>query len=701
MDDLSMVNLQPGEQIGGYTLIAPLGGGAMGSVWKVRDDGGQLHAMKILRDSLNDERSLVSTTVDRFAASGTSETVTARERLRREAMALQRVHHPGVCEIVDMELDDALAFIVTELIEGNNLRDDIAENGRYIGDDLERLASKLMDAVHAVHHAGIVHRDIKPTNVMIAATGPILVDFGIAMGEGESHVTRTGLVMGTPGFIAPEIIDGAESSALTDWWSVSAVLAYAATGKAVFGTRPMMTVLEREASGNADLSGLPDRTQAAFRQALSPNPEERCTPDELLHAITVDALAPQLWNQAIENQESSTALLGKNPNAEIIDKDSRLHHAPDPLQNQSPENPSDQASGTQMMRPFGIASLADGQHDDESPAIAPTAALGDLPADSSPYETNPRTLWGMNGAESDRYRADGDPAPVGYGEGYQADEPGGPYEEPYEKPLDADGDPWQSNLTDTQPDVPERERDLYQHRGSIVLMAIAAFVTPMFALLPIYAFMISCLGLWICVCMGMATDAQLNREERRGGFRNRSDVLVALTTMPWHVARSFIVMVSRALVQIIMLTIVIGLSTVALSLPTTRHTMQLGTLTFRIPLPSDSAVSATGLIIAGGMLLAWIITTAGPLSGTIRLGAGRLRGRYLHIDERDSPNEHGYDRDDAIRYDSAQDLQTAHDAFSPIASRVLFFVWIAAFAAVLAALAGSPAIDWNPLQAVY
>ena len=119
-----------------------------------------------------------------------------------------------------MELDDSLAFIVTELIEGKNLRDDVAANGRYVGTDLERLTRKLIDAVKAVHAAGIIHRDIKPTNVMVSATGPILVDFGIAMGEGESHVTRTGLVMGTPGFIAPEIIDGAESDEMTDWWSV-------------------------------------------------------------------------------------------------------------------------------------------------------------------------------------------------------------------------------------------------------------------------------------------------------------------------------------------------------------------------------------------------------------------------------------------------------------------------------------------------
>lgn len=198
MSDLSAANLESGSLVGGYTLMSRLGSGAMGSVWRVRDDGGHQYAMKILRDSLSD---------DDDSAQRQRDQLTARERLRREAMALRKVRHPGVCGIVDMELDDALAFIVTELIEGKNLREDVRINGRYVGDDLERLARKLIEAVRAVHAAGIVHRDIKPTNVMVSNTGPVLVDFGIAMGEGESHVTRTGLVMGTPGFIAPEIIE--------------------------------------------------------------------------------------------------------------------------------------------------------------------------------------------------------------------------------------------------------------------------------------------------------------------------------------------------------------------------------------------------------------------------------------------------------------------------------------------------------------
>lgn len=324
MSDLTALNLESGEVVGGYTLVSRLGSGAMGSVWRVRDDGGTNYAMKILRDSLVDdsttsEATANGTTPDSTAQSAPGSTaqpahdpnlkadVTPRERLRREAMALKKVNHPGVCGIVDMELDDSLAFIVTELIEGKNLRDDVAANGRYVGDDLERLARKLIDATKAVHAAGIIHRDIKPTNVMVSATGPVLVDFGIAMGEGESHVTRTGLVMGTPGFIAPEIIEGAEADEMTDWWSVASVLAFAATGTPVFGTKPMMAVLERAASGNANLTGLPAGTLAAFRAALNPDRSKRCTPDQLLHAIALDAMNPYAWQDAQAGPFGSSA----------------------------------------------------------------------------------------------------------------------------------------------------------------------------------------------------------------------------------------------------------------------------------------------------------------------------------------------------------------------------------------------------------
>ncbi|MBW3088651.1 protein kinase [Bifidobacterium sp. 82T24] len=377
MSDLTALNLEPGSLVGGYTLISRLGGGAMGSVWRVKDDGGNIYAMKILRDSLNDDGDDAAN--DGPAVGGKDNAATARERLRREAAALRRVNHPGVCQIADMELDDSVAFIVTELIEGKNLRVDVSENGRYEADDLVRLTRKLIDAVRAVHHAGIIHRDIKPTNVMISRTGPVLVDFGIAMGEGESHVTRTGLVMGTPGFIAPEIIDGAESDEQTDWWSTAAVLAFAATGRPVFGTSPMMAVLERAATGHANLAGLPQRTTAAFRSALDPKRENRCTPEELLQVIEQDALAPELWRGAVAGAGTAgTGLIGE---AKPLAR---------PLAGTGAAAPPSEPGGTTgdgVVRPFGRSSSQAVDRTDAGPGS--NADPDHRPEDPE----NPRSMW--------------------------------------------------------------------------------------------------------------------------------------------------------------------------------------------------------------------------------------------------------------------------------------------------------------------
>ena len=424
---LSSLNLEPGNIVGGYTLISRLGGGAMGSVWRVRDDGGNVYAMKILRDSLAEDEDTIEpidSAVDANVGVSAPDSpqretnaATARERLRREATALRKIDHPGVCRIEDMELDDSLAFIVTELIEGNNLRQDVAMNGRYVAQDLERLAAKLMDAVAAVHNAGIIHRDIKPTNVMVAITGPMLVDFGIAMGEGESHVTRTGLVMGTPGFIAPEIIDGAESDEITDWWSTAAVLAFAATGKPVFGSKPMMAVLERAASGHADLSGLPQRTADAFRRALNPDRSQRCTPQELLQAITADAMQPEVWEHtetapavpvagkgAVLQQGPHTAPPAPPAAAPMGSSvsDSEPESVPTPPQDTYlPPNPpstehsttntvDDESDKGKVVRPFGVSSSG------SSPALttppAPTIANTSNSAQQDTV-TNPRLAW--------------------------------------------------------------------------------------------------------------------------------------------------------------------------------------------------------------------------------------------------------------------------------------------------------------------
>ena len=645
MSDLSALNLEAGSLVGGYTLISRLGSGAMGSVWRVRDDGGHQYAMKILRDSLAEEDASGERSRDQL---------TARERLRREAMALQKVRHPGVCGIMDMELDDALAFIVTELIDGKNLREDVRANGRYVGDDLERLGRKLIEAVKAVHAAGIVHRDIKPTNVMVSNTGPVLVDFGIAMGEGESHVTRTGLVMGTPGFIAPEIIDGAESDEMSDWWSVASVLAFAATGEPVFGTKPMMAVLERAAAGSANLVGLPAGTMAAFRSALNPDRTKRCTPDELLQAIALDALNPQAWDAADTASDSgSTAGISEAmpPFAESPDNPRELWRALDHITGED-------AIGTRTLPQFveatqtigttGIADITDTVIADASDA---GTSVMDINAHTTtiPLGTGTRVMPMQDAWNPTQEATQIDPAikpalqrianqrppalipnaSVEKAQNVHAqDIPTSTMPVMPATPITPASPAAPLNLNAPQPPNPaDVLRGELLSRGTL-LCALLAIPVALFGLFsPWLAWAAGALLAWLLATIGFNMEAQLEREGRRGGNRKASDWLARAATLPWHVLKGLGYAVPRALIMAAIATLGLAIATVALQLPFAM--VDTSIFGFTIPLPTwiEGPVSQSGVVQAGCCAIGWLICALTPGALALRLGAGTLRGR--------------------------------------------------------------------------
>lgn len=674
MSDLSALNLEAGSLVGGYTLISRLGSGAMGSVWRVRDDGGHQYAMKILRDSLAEEDASGERSRDQL---------TARERLRREAMALQKVRHPGVCGIVDMELDDALAFIVTELIEGKNLREDVRTNGRYVGDDLERLGRKLIEAVKAVHAAGIVHRDIKPTNVMVSNTGPVLVDFGIAMGAGESHVTRTGLVMGTPGFIAPEIIDGAESDEMSDWWSVASVLAFAATGEPVFGTKPMMTVLERAAAGSANLAGLPAGTMAAFRSALNPDRTKRCTPDELLQAIALDALNPQAWDAADTASDSgSTADISEAmpPFAESPDNPRTLWRSLDQVTGED-------AIGTRTLPQFveatqtigttGIADITDTVIADASDA---GTSVMDINAHTTtiPLGTGTRVLPAILPVDSGDTSVLPQDAPQDAPQSTRVmpvQDAWNPTQEatqidPVIKPalqrivnqrppavipnasvemaqniqaqntstsampvMPATPITPTAPATPLNPNAPQPPNPATVLRGELLsrgtlLCALLAIPVALFGLFsPWLAWTAGVLLAWLLATIGFNMEAQLEREGRRGGNRKASDWFARTATLPWHVLKGLGHAVPRALIMATIAALGLAIATVALQLPFAM--VDTAIFGFTIPLPTwiEGPVSQSGVVQAGCCAIGWLVSALTPGALVLRLGAGTLRGR--------------------------------------------------------------------------
>lgn len=598
-----MFDLQPGNNVGGYTLVGRLGGGAMGSVWRVCDDGGNQYAMKILRASVNSSQN----------DDEDSEQFRARLRLQREALALQKIHHPGVCSIVDMELDASIAFIVTELIEGHNLREDVAENGPYVADDLERLTRKLIEAVRAVHDAGIIHRDIKPTNVMISTTGPVLVDFGIAMGEGESHVTRTGLVMGTPGFIAPEIIEGGDSDEITDWWSLSAVLAFAATGKPVFGTQPLMAVLERAASGNADLTGLPPQTMAAFRKALHPRREQRCLPSVLEQAISEDAMNPLVWpevnhpfdcNATRANMRKLWRETMRETTCETVcetipvtEQNFAYAYDTNDLHNADDIHDADDFQSSFATRVVN-ANIND-NNDNTALSTIPMQSTAVMPQASHRIVQNTSASVPDSANDNDVDSADD---------------------------VEYTNSETNANNANNIDNVNSSSQYAYLYRGRWVL-AIGVIVFSAFA----YVRVLDAVGLTLLMMLvsataGYSASAAFRRQQLNNGVIPRHDAFVRVASLPWHIVRGFLYAISR--IVIVIAVGFIGAAVFPLLCGNSPEWLiiQLGSLQIMLPTYAPSIFSQTAAGYAIGFLVAWTILAICKGTYMFCLGLGSLFG---------------------------------------------------------------------------
>ena len=254
------------QRIGPYRLIQPLGEGGMGVVYLALDRNGRAVAIKVLREHIAHDRD-------------------ARDRLRREVETLSRVQHARVAAVLDADTEGPQPYIVTRYIPGPSLDQVVSEGGPLQGQALFRLGRGLWDALNAIHGAGVIHRDLKPGNIVLLDGDPVVIDFGIAHVADDIRLTMTGLVMGTPGYLSPEIVEGAPVTEATDWWGWAATIAFAASGAPPFGRGPMNVVLDRVRRGQADLSGVDQRLAPLLRAALSPVPAERPHADEIVQAL--------------------------------------------------------------------------------------------------------------------------------------------------------------------------------------------------------------------------------------------------------------------------------------------------------------------------------------------------------------------------------------------------------------------------------
>jgi hypothetical protein len=244
------------DRLGAYRLLDRIGEGGMGVVYLARDLGHRTVALKVLRSSVAGDP-------------------TARRRLAREVETMQRVHSPNVAEVIDADLTGETPYIVTRFVPGRTLDDLVTECGPLRGPALAQLACGLADALVAVHGAGVVHRDLKPSNVMLVHDTPVVIDFGIAQGPDATRLTQTGMFMGTPGYLAPEVIEGRPSSEASDVHAWGATVSYAATGRPPFGSGSYESIFYRIVNGQADLAGTPTVLVPLLAVALARDPAYR------------------------------------------------------------------------------------------------------------------------------------------------------------------------------------------------------------------------------------------------------------------------------------------------------------------------------------------------------------------------------------------------------------------------------------------
>ncbi|MGW0882393.1 bifunctional serine/threonine-protein kinase/ABC transporter substrate-binding protein [Streptomyces sp. NPDC002671] len=302
--------LTPGdpEAVGGYRLLARVGSGGMGVVYLARSEGGALAAVKVIR-------------AEHAADPG------FRARFRREARAGARVDGRWTAPVLAADPEAVAPWLATAFVPGPSLAEVVSGHGPLPAPTVRALGARLAEALAAVHAAGLVHRDIKPGNVLLALDGPRLIDFGIARAGGATALTETDVVIGTPGYLSPEQAharDG-EAGPPSDVFSLGCLLAYAATGKPPFGRGVPAAVLFRTLHEEPDLADVPDESlREVLAHCLAKDPAGRPTLPELRAAL--GDFGADDW-------------LPDGLPAIVAERSAEVLELPEPLRAQVPEDP--------------------------------------------------------------------------------------------------------------------------------------------------------------------------------------------------------------------------------------------------------------------------------------------------------------------------------------------------------------------------
>ncbi|MFI1443600.1 bifunctional serine/threonine-protein kinase/ABC transporter substrate-binding protein [Streptomyces fructofermentans] len=259
-----MERLRPADPslIGGHRLAGRLGEGGMGVVYLARSPHGAWCALKVIRAE--------------YAADPGF-----RARFRREADLAARLTGRWTVPVVAADAEARSPWLATAYVPGPSLAEAVELHGPWPPDRIGSLTAALAEALDEVHTAGLVHRDVKPANVLLAADGPRLIDFGIARAVGATALTADGSVVGSPGYLSPEQARGHSVGPPSDVFSLGCVLAHVALARPVFGRGGAAGVLYRTVHEEPDLTGLPDNLARTVRRCLAKDPRERPTVREL------------------------------------------------------------------------------------------------------------------------------------------------------------------------------------------------------------------------------------------------------------------------------------------------------------------------------------------------------------------------------------------------------------------------------------
>ncbi|WP_327320149.1 bifunctional serine/threonine-protein kinase/ABC transporter substrate-binding protein [Streptomyces sp. NBC_01235] len=245
-------------RIAGYRLLRRLGAGGMGVVYLARSPGGALAAVKVIRAAYADDAGF-------------------RARFRREVETAGRVANPWVVPLLAADPDAESPWLATAFVPGPSLSEAVQECGPLPHGTVRVLGARLAEALDAVHGAGLVHRDVKPGNVLLAVDGPRMIDFGIARMPEDTALTASGMVVGSPGFLSPEQAQGRgrEIGPASDVFSLGCLLAYAVTGERPFGHGSAAEMLLRTVHDEPDLDGVPAPLLPLLRGCLAKEPGSR------------------------------------------------------------------------------------------------------------------------------------------------------------------------------------------------------------------------------------------------------------------------------------------------------------------------------------------------------------------------------------------------------------------------------------------